>query len=499
MNKPENLAKPQWSDPDLGQEFFLYQRRGPWPQPAPSYPLRNAPEVLNSPSDEAWQWNMSIGVRYLKDSLLYAPHAALLALEDGSSAIPSDAEFVRVMTDSIYARYLRSAEGNSWTADFTAIKLLEGHTLPGTYCAPLICRYTRAADGKFSCVSIDFQHDDAPPRVVKPGEPAWNLAKVYALQCATYQTLFVVHPALHFPMDAVNAITKTAVPQIHPLFQAIYPHSAYQLPLDNAVLEGTASVVNNHVASTWYDPFTAKGIDIMRLFGAGYVGMDENSGVYPGYDYLQPWMDDRLPYGKCLMLYFDVFLKFCTAIAEHILTASPNDTYVARWAQYLHTSVRGFPDEKRIFEPGVLARTLAVYMWDVSVAHGADHYSYVVDVAPGESHPRAVWKFLRVRVAPPAAGAAPEVTTVGDVCDHDDLFRAELAQYLFFTPWGIKPNLNDTTYDFASLALQAASTAFHAGLERASKQALEIMPSFMPLLPPNDDHYAVSLPASIQY
>lgn len=499
MNKPENLAKPKWSDPDLDQSAFLYQRKGPWPQPAPSYPVEHAPEVLNIPSDEAWQWDKTIGARYLKDVILYAPEATMLAMEDKSSAIPSDAEFLRIMTDSIYARYLRNAGGSKWTADLTAIRLLEGRTLPGTFCAPLVCRFSRADDGKFSLVSIDFQQDGTAPLVVKPGDAAWSLAKVYALQGATYQTLFVVHPALHFPMDAVNAITKTAVPQIHPLFQALFPHSAYQLPLDNAVLEGAYSVVNNHVASTWYDPFTAKGIDIMRLFGPGYVGMKDNPVAYPAYDYLNPWMDDRLPYGKCMKLYFDVFLKFCTVIADHILTESPDDTYVARWARYLHATVLNFPDEKRIFEPGVLARTLAVYMWDVSVAHGADHYSYVVDVAPGESHPRALWKFLRVRVAPPTRGTAPEVNKVGDVCEIGDLFRAELAQYLFFTPWTIKPNLIDTTYDFASPALQAAVTVFHADLEQASKQALEIMPSFMPLLPPNDDHYAVSLPASIQY
>lgn len=477
----------------------MYQRKGPWPQPAPSYPMEHAPEVLNIPADEAWQWDKAIGARYLKDVFLYAPEATLLAVKDQSSAIPSDAEFNRVMTESIYARYLRSAGGSEWTADFAATKLLVGRTLPGTWCAPLICRYTRAADGKFSCVSIDFQRDDAAPLVVKPTDAAWNLAKVYALQGATYQTLFVVHPALHFPMDSVNAVTKTAVPQIHPLFQALFPHSAYQLPLDNAVLEGSASVVNNHVASTWYDPFTAKGIDIMRLFGPGYIGVKDNPVAYPAYDYLNPWMDERLPYGKCLKLYFDVFLKFCTVIAGHILTESPEDTYVARWAQYLHANVPGFPDEKQIFEPGVLARALAVYMWDVSVAHGADHYSYVVDVAPGESHPRAVWKFLRVRIAPPTAGAASAVNTVGDVCEIGDLFRAELAQWLFFMPWTINPNLSDTTYAFASPALQAAANAFHADLEQASKEALAIMPTFMPLLPPNGEHYAVSLPASIQY
>lgn len=42
-------VQPAWTDPDLPPDQFLYQRLGPWPQPAPDYPMTRPPEVLTIP------------------------------------------------------------------------------------------------------------------------------------------------------------------------------------------------------------------------------------------------------------------------------------------------------------------------------------------------------------------------------------------------------------------------------------------------------------------
>ncbi len=155
---------------------------------------------------------------------------------------------------------------------------------------PVICRFLQANE-RFACVSIAFlKTDKTKDLLVRPGDKAWNLAKAYALQGAAYHGLFVVHPTLHFPMDSVNAITKTAVPMIHPLFQALLPHTAYTLPLDNAVLEGAWTVVNDKVHETWFDPLTATGYNVKQLFGVGYSGY-KGLAAYPAFDYMAPWMD----------------------------------------------------------------------------------------------------------------------------------------------------------------------------------------------------------------
>ncbi|MDP3286247.1 MAG: hypothetical protein Q8M56_17595, partial [Desulfobacterales bacterium] len=348
---------------------------------------------------------------------------------------------------------------------------------------------------------------------VHPGDPAWNLAKAYALQGASYIGLFVVHPALHFPMDTVNAITKTAVPHTHPLFQLLAPHSTYALAVNNAVLETEDGVLSSNPPGTWFDPLTATGLVIKRMFGAGYAGLPESGGLFPKYNYMNPWMDTSIDYGRCLALYFQPFLDFCTTVADEILSASPNDTYVERWANYISAHLHGFPDGVEIFnpaesgKPGVLAKALAIYMWDVTVSHAADHYSYANDITPKAPGPAgtnlAAWKFLRLRVPQPqSVSDGANVQRVGDVCDPDDLYRAEMAEEMFFKSATIWPNLIDTTYAFTSPQLLQAQQKFHADLKLVSVKVAFIMPNFMPLVAEDPDdpaQYSRTISASIQY
>lgn len=486
-------VRPNWSDPNLPPDQFLYQRSGPWPQPAPAYPMSQAPEVLNIPPIEALLWNNTIGARYLQAQNQYPPDAAKVAIDEMGALLPTDEKFVAMMTHSVYGRFLRPDPKNASAVicDFSAMQLIE--PLPGTHCAPVKCSFTRDATGdRYSCTSIEFTPTDQFPHplLVEPGDKAWNLAKIYALQGAAYHALFVVHPALHFPMDSVNAITKTAIPHTHPLFQLLYPHTTYTLALDNAVQEGAASVVSNNAPGTWFDPLTANAYNVKQLFGVGYAGYAGDSIGYPPYDYLNPWMNGSTLYGKCLAMYFQPFAKFCGTVADRILEASPDDTYVERWANYNRAHVRGFPDGKSVMNPDVLAKTMAIYLWDVTVSHGADHYSFANDISVGN-------KFLRIRKPRPLSrDEGADIQRVGDACDADDLARSALAQYMFFSTWTMSPNLIDTKYAFTDPLLQEAVRVFHADLEDVAKAVAKIAPGFMPL---KSADYSATIPASIQY
>ena len=508
------MNKPQWSQPDLAADQFLYQRKGPWPQPSPSYPMEHAPEILNIPPIETLLWNQAIGSRYFKTLTFYPGGAAANAVAGSQLPIPSDAEFVRMMTNSVHARCLKNVEGNTWVSSFYPMHLIAGATLPGTFVANVLCVFTRdSVSYQFSCVHIEVPGGPISPLLIRPGDPAWNLAKAYALQGASYLGLFVVHPALHFPMDTVNAITKTAVPHTHPLFQLLSPHSSYALAVNNAVLETEDGVLSSNPPGTWFDPLTATGLVIKRMFGAGYAGLPDHPHLYPKYDYMNPWMDASVDYGRCLALYFQPFLDFCTTVADTILSASPNDTYVERWANYISAHLHGFPDGVEIFKPaepgkpGLLAKALAIYIWDVTVSHAADHYSYANDITPKAPGPAgtnlAAWKFLRLRVAPPEVSSdGADVKLVGDVCDPDDLYRAEMAEEMFFKSATIWPNLIDTTYAFTSPQLLQAQLKFHEDLKLVSTKVASIMPNFMPLVakdPSDPAQYSQTISASIQY
>ena len=512
FHSPDGVqAQPPWTNPDLAADQFLYQRKGPWPQPSPSYPMENAPEILNTPPVETLLWNQAIGSRYFKTLTFYPGGAAANAVAGSQLPIPSDAEFVRMMTNSVYARFLKNVQGGIWASSFSAMHLIADATLPGTFAGPVTCVFTRDSN-QFSCAYIEVPGGPSLLKV-RPGDPAWNLAKAYALQGASYIGLFVVHPALHFPMDSVNAITKTAVPRNHPLFQLLYPHSSYALAVNNAVLETDDGVLSSNPQGTWFDPLTADGLVIKRLFGAGYAGLPSPPNLYPQYDYMTPWMDTSVDYGRCLALYFERFLDFCTTVADEILSASPNDTYVERWANYISAHLHGFPDGVEIFKPaesgkpGVLAKALAIYMWDVTVSHAADHYSYTNDITPQTPGPAgtnlAAWKFLRLRVPQPQnLSDGANVKLVGDVCHADDLYRAEMAQEMFFKSATLPPNLVDTTYAFTSPQLLQAQLKFHADLKLVSGKVASIMPNFMPLVaedPSDPAQYSRTISASIQY
>ena len=486
-------VQPAWTDPDLPPDQFLYKRLGPWPQPAPAYPMSRPPEVLTIPPVEATLWNETIGARYVETVLEYSAPAYLKGMADLVLPLPVDDDFLQIMTRTVYSRFLRQEVPGSayWVSDFTAMELIT--PLEGTYCAPVICRFLQANE-HFACVSIAFlKTDKNKDLLVRPGDKAWNLAKAYALQGAAYHALFVVHPTLHFPMDSVNAITKSAVPMIHPLFQALLPHTAYTLPLDNAVLEGAWTVVNDKVHETWFDPLTATGYNVKQLFSVGYSGY-KGLAAYPAFDYMAPWMDADILYGKCLREYFKPFLNFATKIASVIPKTDP---YVKRWADYCSAQVRGFPDGTAIFEGSTLATVIAIYMWDVSVAHGADHHSFGNGIALKN-------KFLRLRRPPPAdIDDGADVLRVKDVAWAEDMGRAELANYMVFSVVTMAPNLIETDYAFTDPTLQAASAEFHASLKSVDVSVRAMMPEFMRLEPgtdPNDPYpYKLTIPASIQF
>lgn len=502
------------SQPELSPDQFLYGRKGPWPQPSPTHPLLEAAEVLNVPPIESLLWNGTVGKRLLETQVGYPGYAAGLAMEDLALPIPSDDQFNHMMLNTAYSRFMKPASPADcahldntapaalvWKYDFSAMRLVE--PLEGLYCAAVVCLFVQDASGKRSCNKIVFRGDTSAQNVaVGPSDAlaAWNLAKIFALQGAAYHMLFVVHPALHFPMDSVNAITKTAVPHTHPLFQLIYPHTSYTLALDNAVLEGPESVVNNNAQGTWFDPLMGNAYNLKLLFGAGYAGLDDAwyGDAYPAYDYMKPQMGFDSDYGRWLEAYFGPFKVFCAVVAAEILAAHKEkaDPYLIRWARYNASYIKGFPDEKAILLDDNLAKALAIYLWDVTVSHGGDHYSF------GGNIP-AAYKFLRVRRAPPTGTEPPaDVTTVGDVSSAEDLYRAEMAQEMFFGPHAIFPNLIDTLYPFRNKVLSEAQLFFKAFLKEVSEKFVYSKETpFMPLFPQTHDKsdYPATIPASIQY
>lgn len=541
---------------------FLYARQGPWPQPSPSHPLICADEVLHIPQMEELLFNQTIGLRYLKARMGYPAYAAQYAASVAGWTGVTPERFDTIMLDTIYTRFrtplhpdetealakafaedpeiLAELSSGAWYKyDFTAMDMVK--PIPGTYSAgtKVFVRFDSdedSATGSTRIISVrdTFIHRD---------DSSWGIANCYALQGAAYHVLFVVHPAIHFPMDSINAITKTSVPMGHPLFQLFLPHSTYSLPLDNAVLESSMSVVNNNAQGTRFDPLTADAYNLKLLFGAGYNGVtaEDNGpqylpGAYPRYNYMKPHMyrapgsknsdpRDHLfnsEYGRWLGAYYEVFLEFCRAIATEIKADKGQLDYVKHWAKYCHNHVHGFPMPAEVAgevegHEDTLAEVMAIYTWNNSVSHGGDHWSFANQVSPVE-------KCLRIRRAPPTrrdeAPVDNAATEGGQIFSPNDMQRAALCQYMFFQAWAIEPNLAETQYAFTNPKLLAASMEFHVGLKKVNETFCKVLPepvvqggdsmaitTCMPLEPiPHPDKpgeflvpYAKTLPQSIQY
>jgi hypothetical protein len=453
----------------LTRNAFLYDRKGPWPQPSPEHPFGEAPAVLHLPDEEQLDWNLHIGLRYTKDLVTHWPVAIAYSIEHRKDPIPDDSAFARLMLDTLYTRFLSKLDPADealfaaqlagagagvtfWKMDFTAMGLVD--PLPELFVSPTITLIRQDGDRSTRRIVAIAVRD----LVLEPVNGlSWDLAKAYALQGAAYHVLFVVHPTQHFPMDSVNAITKSAVPMDHLLFKTLFPHTRFSLVLNNAVLEGKSSVVNRHAQFTLYDPLTADADQGLRsLFAAGYVGIKGKESAYPEFDYRT--YASRIPdsaYGDYLAAYHAPILQFCTTVAKTILARSPKDEWVKNWSNYIRTWIPSFPKPEELLDADALGAAMATYVWGVTVGHGVDHQSFSADVG-------IINKFLRLRVPPPTtATTAP--FDIDDLYNANDTFRAAMAEKMFFAPTRVT-QLVQTEYNFISDDLRAASQDFLANL-----------------------------------
>ena len=85
---------------------FLYQRKGPWPQPAPVHPLGEAPAVLHLPFKEQVEFGLFIGSRYVADIAFYWPIALKFALEHRGLQTVTNEEVGNIVEKSLFSKFL---------------------------------------------------------------------------------------------------------------------------------------------------------------------------------------------------------------------------------------------------------------------------------------------------------------------------------------------------------------------------------------------------------
>ena len=286
--------------------------------------------------------------------------------------------------------------------------------------------------------------------------PTWTLAKLFVMQGAAYHLISLVHPRLHFPMDPINALTRSVLPAGHVLRRLLEPHLRFSLALNVGVRDHVRSVARNDQGEA-YTPFGIDGDSIFRLFRIGYRGLP-GKAAYPAYRY--PMGPTKLysGYGTYLAGYYRCVLAFTERVCA---TIPRGDDAVRRWADAIAAFVPGFPSGAEIFRGDNLALATATFLFTVSVAHSADHHDY----AGGGSAVDVRQSPLRLRVPPPRAPLQAPVPSE-DTATPEDLFRYLMAWKMFFAPTTLR-RLDRTRYRFDAareLALVTAADAFLRGL-----------------------------------
>lgn len=444
---------------------FLYGRKGPWPQPCPDHPYDESPGVVHLPIGEWVDWWARIGARFAILWPALTPVYFLSGLFRPGLKKVSDDEFHEYLTNSMMARFITPK------LDALDLKIFEPHMQPGKkyfvvdldpvrvvqpfkgmHVSPTKTLLEETEPEKFKIICTWM---DKTSEVIDPTDgEAWELSKYFVLQGGALCATMVVHPLQHFPLDSINAITKTALPKEHTLFKLLHAHMRFTLPLENAVLNFKMSLLHDDKWWKTYAPFPGAYQGIRDLLVEGYRGI-KNNDSYPAFSYPRRPPKIYSGYGVFLDAYYETIYKF---VDEVIGTIPRHDKAVTGWADYINTWIPGFPDGKDIWEGKTLTEVVAYYIWDVTVGHTIDHHNY------GEMDVRKVP--LRLRQAPPTK--TTKINPLKTLQSPIDLMKYKLAMKLFFGP-SVITRLIDAEYGFKNPELKKSVSDFKNNLRATEK------------------------------
>jgi hypothetical protein len=468
---------------NLSPKDFLYKRLGPWPQPSANHPFGEVPGVLHLPWQENLEWWLKVGSRYVRDMLLYLPIALVKSIIDNGLHELSDDKMGEIFFNTCYAKYLTEEiseemkilfkdyikpEHQYYIVDFSPMEILK--PIKGVCIEKTISLFE--TDGK-NVLPVAINLRDYI--VTKNDGELWMYAKFCIMQGASVFINVEEHPKLHFPMDPINAITKTSLPMDHLLFKLIYPHLEISLKLNYQVLNNPISLLAN---KWWMDyaPFPATSDSLRELIVVGYSGIKGN----PAFNkYVYPINGPRkmqAPFGKFHECYYPAYYEF----AKNILAFIPkNDRFVTNWANYIHQQMPSFPNGKEIWVDDTFIKAVAVLLWDLTIGHGADHKTY--SEIPVALNP------MRLKVSAPKDKTIPFKLNLKSAVGRIDQAKWMVSNYLFYKPWNIK-NLVDIDYGFKDLECEKFAKKFIVDLKKI--EATLPTPNYMPV----DE-----IPSSIQY
>jgi len=313
----------------------------------------------------------------------------------------------------------------------------------------------------------------------QPGDgKSWQLAKYFALQGALVRINLIDHTKVHFPFDAINAITKSVLPKGNTILELLWPHLFLSLPVDNAVLEGKRSLLNR-IKNYPYAPYPAKGDEIRKVFPFYWVGSRTANNAFPPFEFRKKPQAIPSKYGTFLSRYYIPILNFTRGVVASIPAGSSEWGAIGWWADRCASWIPAFPNGSDIKDRETLAETCASIIWSCAIVHSADHWLM------HEMFRKKLPTPYIMRDKPPqkpAPGVEPEFRPKVRLVT--DSIPASLADLLFFRPHNTTL-LIESTYDFKP-ELQPLVDTFHQQLKATEAALRKEFPEFGIKLAPSD-------------
>lgn len=344
----------------------------------------------------------------------------------------------------------RAAEqARRWQLDTRIMAKLKGKTFGDAYRPEgLLVTWREDARGKRALESISNGEHTARPG---DGGP-WELGKLLAMTGAHYRIKFETHPNLHFPLDALAAITRRHFSPDSVLRQLLEPHLRFTQTVNRIVSQGRDSVMYSQKSKCVGKCWAAQAVDkptIQGFLREGYTTWPPLLGRSP-YTALQPWYDHIRGFVRIVT---DEYLRF-----EHEGARAQFDAWAADLQHYL-----GFPALTAALDgAGCLTDVLADTVFRASVQHSAEHHG--MHTLGSLVQPMATKLTWDPRAELPSAGAWAAFALVGPL----EYWRQNMYHHMFVAWWNqaLLHNscISQVQYSFECEHLQAAAARFRSGM-----------------------------------
>ena len=185
----------------------------------------------------------------------------------------------------------------------------------------------------------------------------------------------------------------------------------------------------------------------LETMKAVYNGVPDHEKTYPGFKWTSEPEKTHSDYGQFLEGYYNIIHRFVSVVLKDANLEQPELVF---WWSECGKHVRNFPKPSLLRKPGELEKVVTYIIWNASVVHSTDHYSF--------GHLPNLVEWLRLRVPYPNARVIPKLDR-SCFTTKEDRFRMFMTHRMHITPNTIH-KLTDVDYGFDSTEAQEAQKQF---------------------------------------